>query len=127
MMTRKNFFESIVEGTVVTAEMVEFAAKEIEKDAKAAAHRAEKSAEKKAEVTKEMEDFVAALGTEAATAAVLREKCGFATVQKASAIARKAVEAGLAEAVDVKVPKKGTQKAYRLPDEAATDNEEAPE
>ena len=57
------------------------------------------------------------LGTEAKTAtdvaAVLTETLGEEVkVQKASYLLRLAVELGLANATEVKIPKKGTQKAY---------------
>jgi predicted HTH transcriptional regulator len=55
------------------------------------------------------------LGTEAVTAATVAETVGI-SVQKASALLRALVAEGKAVATDVKVPGKGTCKAYTLAD-----------
>lgn len=55
------------------------------------------------------------LGTEAKTAATIAEAVGI-SVQKASALLRALVAEGKAVATDVKVPGKGTCKAYTLAD-----------
>lgn len=54
------------------------------------------------------------LTTEAQTAATIAETVGI-SVQKASALLRALVAEGRAEVTEVKVPKKGTQKAYTAP------------
>ena len=61
------------------------------------------------------------LTTEAQTAAAVAEAAGI-SVQKASSLLRALVAAKKATVVDVKIPKKGTQKAYALA-EAETDAE----
>jgi ribosomal protein S25 len=55
------------------------------------------------------------LGTEAVTAATVAETVGI-SVQKASALLRALAAEGKAVATDVKVPGKGTCKAYTLAD-----------
>ena len=121
-MTKNEMLKMIVEGAVVTAEMAEKAAEILAADAKAKEARKGKVSEKeqaKRDANVALAQRVAheVLGAEAMTATdvsiKLAEMLGEpVTVQKASTLCRKAVELELAVATDVKIPKKGSQKAY---------------
>ena len=121
-MTKNEMLKMIVEGAVVTAEMAEKAAEILAADAKAKEARKGKVSEKeqaKRDANVALATRVAheVLGAEAMTATdvsiKLAEMLGEpVTVQKASTLCRKAVELELAVATDVKIPKKGSQKAY---------------
>lgn len=121
-MTKNEMLKMIVEGAVVTAEMEEKAIEMLEADAKAKEARKGKVSEKdqaKRDANEALARRVAAevLGAEAKTAtdvaAELTEMLGEEVkVQKASFLCRKAVELELAVATEVKIPKKGSQKAY---------------
>ena len=121
-MTKNEMLKMIVEGAVVTAEMAEKAAEILAADAKAKEARKGKVSEKeqaKRDANVALAQRVAheILGAEAMTATdvsiKLAEMLGEpVTVQKASTLCRKAVELELAVATDVKIPKKGSQKAY---------------
>ena len=121
-MTKNEMLKMIVEGTVVTAEMAEKAAEILAADAKAKEARKGKVSEKeqaKRDANVALATRVAheVLGAEAMTASdvavKLTELLGEEVkVQKASSLCRKAVELELAVATDVKVPKKGSVKAY---------------
>ena len=111
-MTTREFYEAIINGETVTAEMQEIARKGLaaleKKNEKAKEHRLEKKAadapliEKMLEVAKESK-----LTSELAVA------CGIST-PKASALARRLVEEGRLTETEVKVPKVGTRKAYKV-------------
>ena len=123
-MTKNEMLKMIVEGATVTAEMAEKAAEILAADAKAREARKGKVSAKdqakrdeNAALARQIADTI--LGTEAKTAtdvaAVLTETLGEEVkVQKASYLLRLAVELGLANATEVKIPKKGTQKAYTI-------------
>lgn len=123
-MTKNEMLKMIVEGATVTAEMAEKAAEILAADAKAREARKGKVSAKDQEkrdanaaLARQIADTI--LGTEAKTAtdvaAVLTETLGEEVkVQKASYLLRLAVELGLANATEVKIPKKGTQKAYTI-------------
>ena len=121
-MTKNEMLKMIVEGATVTAEMEAKAAEMLAADAKAKEARKGKVSEKeqaKRDANAALAHRVAAeiLTTEAKTAtdiaAALTEMLGEEVkVQKASYLAREAVKLGLANATEVKIPKKGTQKAY---------------
>lgn len=121
-MTKNELLNMIVEGTVVTAEMAEKANEMLAADAKAKEARKSKLSEKEqakrnANVALATRVAKEILGAEAKTAtdvaAELTEMVGEeVNVQKASSLCRKAVELGLAVQTEVKIPKKGTQKAY---------------
>lgn len=112
----------IVEGATVTAEMEAKAAEMLAADAKAKEARKGKVSEKeqaKRDANATMARHIAEdiLGSEAKTAtdvaAVLTAEAGEEVkVQKASYLCRLAVDMGLANSTEVKIPKKGTQKAY---------------
>ena len=123
-MTKNELLNMIVEGAVVTAEMAEKAAEMLAADAKAKEARKGKVSEKdqaKRDANAALATKVAAeiLTAEAKTAsdvaAAMAEILGEEVkVQKASYILRRAVDMGLAAVADVKVPKKGTVKAYTV-------------
>ena len=120
-MTKREFFVKASAGEM-TEEMQAFAAEALAKMDETLAKRKGKLSEKeqaKREANEALARRVAAeiLGAEAKTAtdvaAELSEMLGEEVkVQKASSLCRKAVELGLAVQTDVKIPKKGTQKAY---------------
>ena len=124
-MTNREFYTAITaENATITSEMIEHATAQLAKlDA-----TAEKRKGKVSKADQEKRDANAALAakvaaevltTEAKTAtdvaAILTEMLGEEVkVQKASYLCRLAVEMGLAVQTDVKIPKKGTQKAYTV-------------
>ena len=120
-MTKREFFVAVSEGKM-TEEMQAMAAEFLVKmDAQLAARKG-KVSEKEQAKRDEREALARKvateiLGAEAMTAtdvaAKLTEMLGEEVkVQKASSLCRKAVELGLAVQTDVKIPKKGAQKAY---------------
>ena len=122
-MTNREFYKSIVaENAVITEEMIAHANEALAKlDATAEKRKGKISAKEQAKRDENaaLAAKVAAeiLTTEAMTAtdvaAVLSEMLGEEIkVQKASYICRKAVEMGLAVQTEVKIPKRGTNKAY---------------
>ena len=121
-MTKNELLKMIVEGATVTAEMAEKAAEMLAADAKAKEARkgkVSKADQEKRDANEVLARHIAAdiLTTEAKTAtdvaAVLTEEAGEEVkVQKASYLCRLAVDLGLANQTEVKIPKKGTQKAY---------------
>ena len=124
-MTNREFYTAItVENATITAEMIEHAQAQLAKlDATAEKRKGKVSAkdQEKRDANAALAARVAAeiLTAEAKTAtdvaAVLTEILGEEVkVQKASYLLRLAVELGLANATEVKIPKKGTQKAYTV-------------
>ena len=121
-MTKNEMLKMIVEGATVTAEMEAKAAEMLAADAKAKEARKGKVSEKdqaKRDANEALARHIAAdiLTAEAKTAtdvaAVLTEETGEeVNVQKASYLCRLAVTLELANETDVKIPKKGSQKAY---------------
>jgi len=121
-MTKNELLKMIVEGATVTAEMEEKAAEMLAADAKAKEARkgkVSKADQEKRDANEVLARHIAAdiLTSEAKTAtdvaAVLTEEAGEEVkVQKASYLCRLAVDLGLANQTEVKIPKKGTQKAY---------------
>lgn len=122
-MTKREFFVKVTEGEM-TEEMQAFAAEQLTKmDAQLEARKGKVSEKEQAkrDANEALARRVAAevLGAEAKTAtdvaAELTEMLGEEIkVQKASSLCRKAVELGLAVQTEVKIPKKGTQKAYAI-------------
>ena len=121
-MTKNEMLAMMTEGTIVTAEMAEKAAEMLAADAKAKEARkgkVSKAAQEKRDANEAMAKHIAAdiLGAEAKTATdvaeVLTAEAGEEVkVQKASYLCRLAVTLGLANETEVKIPKKGSQKAY---------------
>ena len=124
-MTNREFYTAITaENATITPEMVEHAQAQIAKlDATAEKRKGKVSKADQAKrdanaalATHVAEDY---LGTEPKTAsdiaALLTAETGEEVKpQKASYLLRLAVELGLANATEVKIPKKGTQKAYTI-------------
>lgn len=122
-MTKREFFVNAAAGEM-TEEMAAFAAEQLVKMDETLAKRKGKVSEKeqaKRDANEALARRVAAevLGAEAMTAtdvAAVMNELGWleeeVKVQKASSLCRKAVELGLAVQTEVKIPKKGTQKAY---------------
>ena len=120
-MTKREFFVKAAAGEM-TEEMQAMAAEFLTKmDAQLEARKGKLSekeqAKRDANVALARRVATEILGAEAMTAtdvaAKLTEMLGEEVkVQKASYLAREAVKLGLANATEVKIPKKGTQKAY---------------
>lgn len=123
-MTNREFYTAIAANETLTEEIRNHATEQIAKlDATAEKRKGKVSAKdlEKREANAKMATLIAEtiLGTEAKTAtdvaAALTEQSGEEVkVQKASYLLRLAVELGLANATEVKIPKKGTQKAYTV-------------
>ena len=121
-MTKIELMKAIVEGATVTAEMAEKAAEIIAADEAAKEKRkgkVSKAAQEKRDANEAIARHIAIdiLGAEAKTATdvaeVLTAEAGEEVkVQKASYLCRLAVKLGLANETEVKIPKKGSQKAY---------------
>jgi hypothetical protein len=123
-MTNREFYTAISANETLSEEIRNHATEQIAKlDATAEKRKGKVSAK-----DQEKRDANAALAARVATeiltteaktatdvAAVLSEILGEEVkVQKASYLLRLAVELGLANATEVKIPKKGTQKAYTI-------------
>ena len=122
-MTNREFYNAIIaENATITAEMIEHATEALAKlDATAEKRKGKVSAKEQAKrdenTTLAIKVASEILGTEAMTAtdvaAKLTEMLGEEVkAQKASYVCRKAVEMGLAVQTEVKIPKRGTNKAY---------------
>ena len=121
-MTKIELMKAIVEGATVTAEMAEKAAEIIAADEAAKEKRkgkVSKAAQEKRDANEAIARHIAVdiLGAEAKTATdvaeVLTAESGEEVkVQKASYLCRLARDMGLANETEVKIPKKGSQKAY---------------
>ena len=124
-MTKREFFVKVAAGEM-TEEMQAMAAEFLTKmDAQLEARKGKVSekeqAKRDANVALATRVATEILGAEAKTAtdvaAELTVMLGEEVkVQKASSLCRKAVELGLAVQTDVKIPKKGSQKAYTAVD-----------
>lgn len=123
-MTNREFYTTIINAdvTTMTAEALdtlkaEATARLTKLDATNEA-RKNKPSKKATENAPLMEQIATEVLTdEAITASQVAEALGV-TTQKASSLLRALVADGRAVAMDVKLPKKGTCKAYRLPDVA---------
>ena len=126
-MTNREFYNLIAANETLTEEVRNHATEQIAKlDAIAEKRKGKVSAKDQAKRDENaaMATHIAEtiLGTEPKTAtdvaAVLTAEAGEGAepvkVQKASYLCRLAVELGLASATEVKIPKKGTQKAYTI-------------
>lgn len=123
-MTNREFYNLIAADTTLTDEIRAHAEEQIAKlDAIAEKRKGKvsKADAEKREANIAMANHIAEtiLTSEAKTAtdvaAVLTEETGEEVkVQKASYLCRLAVELGLASVTEVKIPKKGTQKAYTI-------------
>ena len=119
-MTKIELMKALTEGAVVTAEMAEKAQEILAADAKAKEARkgkvsAKDQAKRDENVALATKVATEILGTEPMTATDVAPLMGGGVkVQKASYICRLAVDLGLATQTEVKIPKKGTQKAYTV-------------
>lgn len=123
-MTNREFYTAITAMTNIDAELVAHAEAQIAKlDAIAEKRKGKvsKADAEKREANIALANHIAdtILTSEAKTAtdvaAALTEETGEEVkVQKASYLCRLAVELGLASVTEVKIPKKGTQKAYTI-------------
>ena len=112
IMTNREFLNAIANNETLTDEIREHTTAEIAKmDAanEKRKNKVSKKAEENAPLIAQIVDEI--LGTEAKTASDVAEVLGV-SVQKASSLLRTIVANGQAVATDVKIPKKGTQKAY---------------
>ena len=112
-MTKREFFEQVQNG-VITEEMQAFAAKEIvamdERNAKRSAKPNAKQIENEAIKERIIEAFT---GKKKTLASAIGETVGIST-NKTSALCRQLVAEKRMTVEEVKVPKKGIQKAYTV-------------
>ena len=111
-MTNREFLIAIANAENIPAELVEHATAAIAKMDATNEARKNKPSKKAAENAPILEQiFGEILTNEAQTASAVAEAAGV-SVQKANALLRQLVADGKAAVEDVKVPKKGTVKAY---------------
>ena len=111
-MTNREFYTFVANGTI-DEDVIAHAASAIEKMDAALEARKNKPNKKALENAPIIESILGVLTAEPQTAAVIGETVGIST-QKASALLRQIVADKKAVASDVKVPNKGTCKAYAL-------------
>ena len=117
MKTMRDFYNAIVTEETITAEMKEFAERQLTQMDVVNEKRREKAAAKALEKEPRIRQVADMLTDEPKTATMIAAELTEAEgvevkVQAASALLRQAVAKGLAAVQDVKVPKKGTQKGY---------------
>ena len=113
-MTKREFFEAIVDAETLEVELRKFAAEELEKMDKALEKRRAKQSAKalaNAPLVKQIKENL--LSDKPLLASTAGEYLGI-SVQKASALLRGMVADGIADVRDVKVLGKGIQKGYTL-------------
>ena len=113
-MTNREFYQAIVEGATVTAELATFAAEQIEKLDKRNEKRAatpSKTAIANEPIKAKIVEFLT--GRPLTPANIIAEGVEI-TTQKASALCRQLVETGTLVVEDIKVAKKGKVKGYAL-------------
>ena len=122
-MTKREFLNTIATAEDMPAELVEFAAHELEvmnaANEKNRAKAAEKRATKDAEKEPIRNAIMDVMTNEPQTATMLIEAAGLTTdevkPQSIPSLLKPFIEAGTLEKVDMKIPeKKGTQKGYKL-------------
>lgn len=121
--TKREFLKGIVAGATITAEQEAFAVKEIAALDKRNEKR--KATPSKTAIANEpIKADIVKLLTEKGVgiAATVAESLGI-TTQKASALLRQLTEEGVLVSDEVKVPKKGKVKAYRIKPELAEEGE----
>lgn len=111
-MTNREFFTAVANGNV-TEEVIAHASAAISKLDAALEKRKNTPSKKDVENAPILEAITNALTTEPVVAADIATAVGIST-QKASSLLRKLVASGVATVTEVKVPKKGVQKAYAL-------------
>ena len=113
-MTNREFLTAVAALENAPEEIKTFAEEKLAKMDATNEARKNKPSKKATENAPIMEQIATeVLGTEAVTAATVAETVGI-SVQKASALLRALVAEGKAVAADVKVPGRGTCKAYTL-------------
>lgn len=117
-MTKREFLNTIATAENLPAELVEFAAHELEVMNAANEKNRAKAAEKRAEKEPIRNAIMDVMTNEPQTATMLIEAAGLTDTVKPQSIPsllKPLIEAGTLEKVDVKIPeKKGTQKGYKL-------------
>lgn len=112
-MTNREFYNAIINGTM-NDEIKAHAAAEIEKLDRRNASRANRPTKAQLENEPIKEKILELLnGKEATTASVIAEGLEI-SVQKASALCRQMVGSSALKVDEVKIPKKGKQKAYSI-------------
>ena len=111
-MTNREFYTNIANGTITEAEIAHAASALAKLDAANEA-RKNKPSKKATENAPILESITNALTTEPQVAADIAAAVGVST-QKASALLRQLITAGVAVQSEVKVPKRGVVKAYAL-------------
>lgn len=111
-MTNREFYTNIVNGTITEAEIAH-ASEAIAKLDAALEARKNKPSKKTTENAPVLEAITGVLTNEPQVASDIATAVGIST-QKASALLRQLVATGVAVQSEVKVPKKGTVKAYAL-------------
>ena len=115
-MTNREFLTAIANLENISEELKAEAVARIEKLDATNEARKNKPSKKATENAPIMEQIVnEILTSEAQTASAIAEAAGI-SVQKASALLRQLVADGKATVTEVKIPKKGTQKAYAAVD-----------
>jgi ribosomal protein S25 len=115
-MTNREFLTAIANMENISEELKAEATARIEKLDATNEARKNKPSKKATENAPVMEQIVnEILTSEAQTASAIAEAAGI-SVQKASALLRQLVADGKATVTEVKIPKKGTQKAYAAVD-----------
>ncbi len=114
-MTKREFYQTIANGKDYPAEMVEFAAAELEKMDNSAAARAAKPSKARIENEGILNHLLELnfVGAEPRTASDVAEVLEVKS-QKATAVLKLGVDLGHFTVTDVKIPKRGTVKAYTL-------------
>ena len=114
-MTNREFYTAVMAIQNAPTDVVEFAEVAIVKMDEANAKRKEKNAEKPSKKAEEnaplIEEAFVVLGSETKTAANVAAAMGVST-PKATYLLKALVAQGRATVTDVKIPKKGVQKAY---------------
>ena len=111
-MTNREFLTAVIALENAPEEIKTYAEEKLAKMDATNEARKNKPSKKATENAPIMEQIATeVLGTEAVTAATVAETVGI-SVQKASALLRQIVADGKATVTDVKIPKKGVQKAY---------------
>ena len=113
-LTMRKFFEAVISGNI-TDDVIAKAHAEIAKLDTTNAKRAEKAAEKAKEnepIKQAIFEFLRANGTKTTAEIAAGVEVLENSSPKASAMCRQMVEEGRLTATEVKVPKKGKQKAY---------------
>ena len=121
-MTNREFLNAIATNETLSEEVRNEAVARIEKMDAALNARKNKPSKKTTENAPILESLREILTTEARPASVIAEEAGI-SIQKASALLRQLVASKHAVVTEIKVPKKGAQKAYSAPETAVEDAE----